>query len=351
MSSGIPSGRAVARTVFVIALAALCIWVLWRFIPALTWALVIAVATWPLRERIVRSGLSSGAAAALLAVGLAILAILPFALFGVEIVRDAEAIADLIGQARHGQLQAPVWLSELPVVGHYAADWWHVHFTTPENASQVLGQSRSAEALQWGRQAGQWLVRRLVVFAFTLLTLLFLYKDGPQLATDAERLAVRLFGAPARRYGRYSIKAVQATVNGLVFVALGEGLVLTTGYIFFRVPHPVLFGVATAVLALVPFGAPVVLAIVSLVLIAASRLSAALLLFVIGGAVIVIIDHTARPALIGGAIRLPFFWALLGVFGGLEAFGIVGLFVGPAIIAVALTIWREALEATGTQPS
>ena len=347
MSNGIPSGRTVARTVFVLALGALCIWVLWRFIPALTWAVVIAVATWPLRERIVRAGLSATATAALLTLCLAVLAILPFALFGAEIARDAEAIADVISQARHGQFSAPEWLADVPLVGAYATDWWHSHFTASESGSRFLGASRPAEAIQWGRQVGQWLVRRLVVFGFTLLTLLFLYKDGRRIAVDAERLALQLFGTPAKRYGRYSIKAVQATVNGLVFVALAEGLVLTVGYILFGVPHPVLFGAATAVLAIIPFGAPIVLAIVSLTLLTASRLAAALLLFVMGVVLIVIVDHTARPALIGGSIRLPFFWALLGVFGGLEAFGIVGLFVGPAILAIALTIWREALENAG----
>jgi predicted PurR-regulated permease PerM len=327
----------------VIGLAALCIWVLWRFIPALIWAVVIAVATWPLRERIVASGRSAAAAAALLTLCLAVLAILPFALFGAEIARDAAAIAEVIGLARHGELEPPAWVSGLPLVGGYAADWWHAQFTTPENAGHLLGQSRSAEALQWGRVAGRWFVRRLVVFGFTLLILPFLYKDGPRLAADAERLALRLFGAPARRYGRYGIKAVQATVNGLVFVALGEGLVLTLGYILFGVPHPVLFGATTAVFGIIPFGAPVVLAIASLTLVATSRVAAALLLFAIGAGLIFVVDHTVRPVLIGGSIRLPFVWALLGVFGGLETFGIVGLFIGPAILAVALTIWREAL--------
>jgi predicted PurR-regulated permease PerM len=343
LASEFPSPRTVARTVFVIGLAALCIWVLWRFIPALAWAVVIAVATWPLRERIVGSGLSPAATGALLTLCLAVLALLPFALFGAEIARDAEAIADVIGQARHGELEPPAWVSGLPLIGGTAADWWHAHFTTPENAGHLLGQSRSGQALQWGREAGRLFVRRLVVFGFTLLTLPFLYKDGPRIAADAEHLALRLFGAPARRYGRYSIKAIRATVNGLVFVALGEGLVLTLGYILFGVPHPVLFGAATAVFGIIPFGAPVVLAIAALTLIAASRPAAGLLLFVIGALLIFAVDHTVRPVLIGGSIRLPFIWALFGVFGGLETFGVVGLFIGPAILAVALTIWREAL--------
>jgi predicted PurR-regulated permease PerM len=87
-----------------------------------------------------------------------------------------------------------------------------------------------------------------------------------------------------------------------------------------------------------------VLGIASLTLVAGARIGAGVILFAAGALLFFIVDHTARPALIGGSIRLPFFWALLGVFGGLETFGIVGLFIGPAILAVALTVWREALE-------
>jgi predicted PurR-regulated permease PerM len=276
---------------------------------------------------------------------------LPFALFGAEIAREAAGIADIVGQARRGELEAPIWLSEFPLVGGYAVEWWHAHFTTPQDGGQLLHRSPSAETLQWGREAGRWIIRRLVTFGFTLLTLLFLYKSGPQIAADAERLAIRVFGAPARRYGRYSIKAIQATVNGLVFVALAEGLVLGIAYAIFGVPHAIFFAAATAVLGIVPFGAPVVLGIAALTLVAAARVGMAILLFAAGSLLFFIVDHTARPALIGGSIRLPFFWALLGVFGGLESFGIVGLFIGPAILAVALTIWREALETPGERPS
>jgi predicted PurR-regulated permease PerM len=344
MANEVFFSRRFARAVFVIALAALCVWLLWRFIPALAWAVVVATATWPLRARMVAAGLPPTTTAALLTLSLGLLVVLPFGLFGAEIAREAAAIADIVAQARRGELEAPTWLSELPLVGSYATDWWHAHFTTPEPSARVLDRSRSSEALQWGREAGQWIIRRLVTLGFTLLTLLFLYNQGPQIARDAERLAIRLFGAPARRYGRFSIKAIQATVNGLVFVALAEGLILGIAYALFGVPHAIFFAAATAVLGVVPFGAPVVLGLAALTLVAAARVGQGILLFGAGALMFFIVDHTARPALIGGSIRLPFFWALLGVFGGLESFGVVGLFIGPAILAVALTIWREALE-------
>ena len=333
-----------ARAGFVAALIALCGWVLWNFIPALTWASVIAIATWPVRQRLVAAGLRPLTAAILLTGGWAVLLLLPLIFFGTELAQAAGSIREIVEQARRGHLETPDWLAQLPAVGRYAAEWWHAHLGTSGNGG-IVDSSQTANALGFGRDIGRFIVRRLVILGFTLLTLLFLYKDGDSVAADAERLAIQLFGPAAERYGRFSVNAVRATVNGLVFVGLIEGIILGIGYAICGVPHPIVFGLATAVLGIVPFGAPVVLAIASLTLIAGSHLVIGLMLLGGGLAAVFILDHTARPAFIGGSIRLPFFWALLGVFGGLEAFGVVGLFLGPAILAVALAIWREAVAA------
>lgn len=332
----------IARAGFVIVLVALCAWILWSFIPALVWASVIGIATWPLRDRLVRAGLRPIAAAVLLTGAWALLLVVPVILFGAALAREASALRQIAEQAGQGRLQAPDWLGQIPAVGQYLVGWWHDHIATP--GSSVIDSSRAVGALGFGRDIGRFVFRRLVILGFTLLALLFLYEDGASLASDAERLATRLFGAAAQRYGRFGITAVRATVNGLVFVGLGEGILLGIVYAICGVPHPIAFAVATAILGIVPFGAPVVLVIASLTLVLGSRLVVGLVMLGVGLIAVFIIDHTVRPALIGGSIRLPFFWALLGVFGGLEALGFVGLFLGPAILAVALAIWREAVE-------
>jgi predicted PurR-regulated permease PerM len=334
----------IARATFVAGLVALCLWVLLDFLPALVWAMVIAIASWPLRGRLVQAGLRPTATAALLTVAFGLLLVLPVLFFGAGIAREAAAIGDIIDQARRGQLQPPDWLGNLPVLGHYASELWRAHLTTPQGASSLPDQPGTA--VEVGRDVGRFVVRRVVIFGFTLLTLFFLYKDGARIARDLEILGVRIFGASAETYGAFSIRALQGTVNGLILVGLAEGALLGVGYALSGVPHPITFAIATAVLGIVPFGAPIVVAIAALTLIFSERLVAALVLLVAGWIAIFIIDHTARPALIGNAIRLPFFWALLGVFGGLEAFGLVGLFIGPAILAVALAIWREAVGGT-----
>lgn len=334
----------IPRAAVAIALVALCLWVVWSFIPALTWAAVIAIATWPIREGLVRIGLKPVIAAILLTFSWAVLLVLPLIFFGTALAQEAGALRDLIEQARRGELEAPDWLAQLPFVGAYVASWWHAHLAAPAAAGgSILDRSQTAGALGFGRDIGRFIVRRLAILGFTLLTLLFLYKDGARIAYGVEKVGIRLLGQPAQHYGRYSVTAVRATVNGLVFIGLMEGLLLGAGYAICGVPHPIAFLLATAILGIVPFGAPAALAVASLTLIATSRAMLGLAMLGAGLVLIFIIDHTARPKLIGGSIQLPFLWALLGVFGGVEAFGIVGLFLGPAILAVALAIWREAV--------
>jgi predicted PurR-regulated permease PerM len=194
------------------------------------------------------------------------------------------------------------------------------------------------------------LIHRLIILGFTLLTLLFVYRDGPQITLQIRDVADRLLGVAARRLGNDAAGAVRATVNGLVLVGMAEGAILGIAYFIAQVPHPLLLGFGTGILATIPFGAPAVFVIAGFILLAQSRLIAAVLLLVFGSVVVFVADHFVRPVLIGRSARLPFLWVLLGIFGGLETFGLLGLFLGPAIMAVALALWRNAVEASA-QPS
>jgi predicted PurR-regulated permease PerM len=106
----------------------------------------------------------------------------------------------------------------------------------------------------------------------------------------------------------------------------------------------VLLGLVTGVLATVPFGAPLVFVVCALALLAQSHTTAAIVLLVFGSVVVFVADHFIRPILIGSSTRLPFLWVLLGIFGGLETFGLIGLFLGPAIMSLIVAMWREGAE-------
>src|SRR3954454_23371961 len=142
------------------------------------------------------------------------------------------------------------------------------------------------------------------------------------------------------------VVAVRGVVNGTVVVAVGEGVIIGIGYLVAGVPHAVLFAILTAAFAMLPLGAWFAFGAAALVMLleGGSGLAAALV-FGWGAVVMVIGDNFVQPGLIGGAARLPFLWALIGIVGGLETFGLVGLFLGPGIMAALLTIWREWVPA------
>jgi predicted PurR-regulated permease PerM len=335
----------IARTALIIAVVAAAIWMLWRFLPALAWAAVLAIATWPLRVAMARRGLGSTAIAALLTLLLALALVLPLIGLGVEAAREGRVIVEAVRDIRQNGLAPPDWLSHVPFFGDSLAAWWRQNLAEPGAARTIFGRTETSGLIAFTRTLGIEVASRLTILVFTLLTLFFLYRDAPRLLDEAHKISDRLFGPPGGHLGRNAVAAVRATVNGLVLVGLGEGAVLGIAYVATGLSHPVLLGLVTGVLATVPFGAPLVFVACALVLLAQAHTTAAIVLLVIGALVVFVADHFIRPILIGSSTRLPFLWVLLGIFGGLESFGLVGLFLGPAIMSVLIAIWREGVEA------
>jgi predicted PurR-regulated permease PerM len=345
----VPQSQRIARLVVTLALALLGLWILWDFVPALVWAIVFAVATWPLYIRFCRPlphGGDSTVMAPLsftLIVGLVFL--VPLAAMAVVLGREVLFIAHVLPTIEETGIPTPVWIADLPLGGHYAAQWWHANIADPHAAAELLGRLDRGVVIDWTRQLGTQLARRSTVLIFTLLTLFFLYRDGARLVRDIEALTLRMVGPQGRRVGVQMVLAVRGTVNGLVLVGMAEGLLLGAAYAVLGVPHPALFGGATAVLAMIPFGAPLIYAVASLVLLGEAGVVSAAILFGFGTVLVFAADHFVRPVLIGGAVKLPFLWVLLGILGGLEGFGLVGLFLGPTVLAALIALWREWVTA------
>jgi len=183
-----------------------------------------------------------------------------------------------------------------------------------------------------------------VLFIVTLLTLFFLFRDGQSLGNKVLAMAERAFGNRCRAIVSHVIDAVHGTVDGLVLVGFAEGLVIGVGYFVTGVPHPIAFSIATSILAAIPFGAPLIFCVASLLLVGLGQAMAGIGLAVFGFVIVFITDHVVRPAVIGGAARIPFLLVLLGILGGLSSLGMVGLFVGPALMAVFVAVWRDLSE-------
>ncbi len=334
----------VARVALGVALVGLGVWTVWGFLPSMAWAAVFAIGTWPLYVR-ARAWIAPGKhnilLPALFTLLVALVFLIPLVLVAVQLAREAHGLTDLARNARASGIPVPDWARQLPGLGPQLAEWWQANLADPAAISDALGRVDGGGMLGFGRTIGAQVTRRVTVFGFTLLTLFFLYRNGPGLSQQMIRASERAFGPSGERVGRQVIASIHGTVDGVVLVGLVEGVIMGIAYAFAGAPHPTLLGALTAVAAMLPFAAPVVFAIVALLIAWNGSVATAIGVFVLGFVIVMVADHVVRPVLIGGATKLPFLWVLFGILGGVETWGLLGLFLGPALMAALILLWRE----------
>lgn len=341
------SQQRVARLILAGALILLGLWVLSGFLGALGWAMILAIATWPLYDRflsLVAEPRRRILAPVLFTFLIALVFVAPLAVAAVAAGRDLNGLIAWALEAERSGVAAPDWLAHVPFMGDQIKEWWSVHLAEPGAVTELLGYADKGTLARLTREIGILIARRLTFFLFTVLTLFFLFKDGVMLGRRFRTLSHRIFGKPGEHLVDVMVSAIRSTADGLVLVGLGEGAFLAIGYVVAGVPHPALLGTFTGLLAMIPFGAPVIFGAASLLLLVKGSLPWAIGLFAYGMVVVLVADHAIRPVLIGGAAKLPFLWVLLGIFGGLATFGVLGLFLGPAIMAALVSLWREWTE-------
>jgi predicted PurR-regulated permease PerM len=343
-SDGASRPQQSAKAALALLLTGLGVWTLHRYLPALIWAAILAIAVWPLYQRAVRRwppGKHSILLPAVFTAALALVFIVPLVTVAVQAGKEVHGVFESIAQARNDGIPPPGWLGHLPVGSQQATNWWQENLATPDSAKALLQKARESQFVSNGPELGAEIAHRGVLFGFTLLTLFFLFKDGDRVTTQMQKASARAFGPAGERVGRQMVASVHGTVDGLVLVGLGEGFIMGSAYVIAGVPHPTLFGLFTAVAAMVPFGAFVAIGAAALFVLVQGSVTAAIVIGVLGMIVSFVADHFFRPTLIGSATRLPFLWVLLGILGGVETWGLLGLFLGPAIMAALMLLWRE----------
>jgi predicted PurR-regulated permease PerM len=329
---------------FRLLLVLLGFWVLRGFFSALAWAVVLAIATWPLYERfttLFSPRRSRDLAPLLFTFLIALVFIVPFGVGVIEIWREMNGVVHWVTTAESSGVPVPELVAKLPYMAPQVTQWWMDNLAAPGAITDLIGRADTGHFARLTQEIGLIIARRLTFFAFTVLTLFFLFRDGAPLGKRFTILCNYLLGPPGGYIAAIAMSAIRGTADGLVLVGLGEGAFLGFAYVIFGVPHPALLGAFTGLLAMIPFGAPVVFLLAGAVLLIKGHIGAAIGMVVFSFIVIMIADHFIRPVLIGGAAKLPFLFVLLGIFGGLETFGLVGLFLGPAIMAALVSMWRE----------
>ena len=343
-----------ARLIGITALAGLavgCLLVLRPFISSLLWAAILAFSTWPifafLRER---ARLPPGLAAGVMVVAMFVLVGLPIVLAAPTRREEIEALsASIEGLLTEGLPGLGAWLEGLPVVGGWIRGW------IGEMEFDLLGL---ADLLRpYAGTITQQVVAVLLAVLSGLAELLlaiflafFFYRDGPAMAGRLKGVMARLGGETGLRMLRLAANVTRGVVWGLVGTAVAQGVLTAFGLWVSGVPQPLLLAVVAGVISIFPVGAPLVWIPASLWLLTQGSTGWGIFMALYGALVISSVDNFIRPWAISRGANLPLLLTILGALGGVFAFGFLGLFLGPVVLAVGYTLMLEFAGAPEEEP-
>ncbi|QTB99403.1 AI-2E family transporter [Alcaligenes sp. SORT26] len=334
----------IARWLLLLLLAAGVYFLKGFLVPVLA-ALIIGLAGWPLYKRlVVRCNGRTALAATLALLVVTVVLVVPLSLALSFAIQEASSFITWALAANRYGTPTPEWIKAMPLMGERLTEYWQVYLGEPhalgELVEMVSGQ-HLGNIYRMVLSATGNVFHLLLTVLFMLITLFFIFKDGDRLLVQLDIVGERILPGRWQRFSRVVPATVNSTVTGMGLIALGEGVVLGIAYWIAGVPSPVLLGVITGFMALIPGGAPLSFTLVSLYLVGSGHLVAGVSLFLWGAIELFIVDKTLRPRLVGGPVKLPFLPTFFGLVGGVQTMGIVGLFIGPVLMALLVAIWRE----------
>ncbi len=340
--------------------AAVCLRVLSPFLTAIAWAIVLAVAFHaPYRwlERRLKGRSDLAAAAASLAIALVVL--LPAGLFLAALATQAAEVAQGVAQrARASEVSSLTAITTHPAVESVLSFVQHrTGWSRPElnrKAAELVAQASGFLAQKSGSLI-LGLFDAVLTFAMTIFLLFFFLRDGREMASAVTEL-LPLDAAARERQVASLGSMLRAIFRGSFLAALTQGVTGGVGWAIAGLPSPVLAGAATSFVALLPIGGSALVWLPGAVALWLTGRPGMAIFLVVWGVVVVsfLADNVLKPILIGGASELGTLTVFLGVFGGLGAFGLLGLFIGPMALALAATlvgVLREMGKTSAAEPA
>ena len=340
-----PSSDITRIVLFVLVLGILLAGTAWTLLPFLSggiWATTIAVATWPALLRV--QGATGGKRwlAVAIMIGLVLLVlIVPFAL-AISALLDAAHRSPAVLRAflTHGLGAPPAWIDNVPLVGKPLLERWNEVAAGGPEALTIVVQPYARSAAAWAIAATGGLGSTAVLILLTIILLTILYANGETAARGVLGFARRLGGDTAERTVILAGQAVRSVALGVVVTALIQALLAGAGLWFSGVPHPGLLTALAFILGLAQLGPlPVLLPSIGWLYWTGNvGWAVALLIY---GLPVAALDNFVRPMLIRRGVELPLLLIMGGVIGGLIGFGVVGLFIGPVVLAATYTLAKD----------
>jgi predicted PurR-regulated permease PerM len=328
-----------ARLTLVALLGIGTIWVLAPFVAALLFAAILCLCTWPLFARLETRLKGRTTLAALLATLILALAVL------VPMAYLAATLADGVGQLitllrpwfESADHAPPDWLASLPLVGEQLDAYWRKLASNQAELAN-LGKQLFEPTRRFLLAAAGLIGQGLLELTLVVFIAFFFYRDGRALAARLARLADKLGGELGARMLGLTQSTIMGVMIGIVGTAAAQGIVALVGFLIAGVPAALLLGAVTFFLSMIPVGPPLIWGGAAWWLYDQGQTGWAIFMLVYGFAVISSVDNLVKPILISRTASLPILLIALGVFGGVLAFGFVGIFLGPVILALGLTL-------------
>lgn len=336
----LPSRNALTWWLALAVLVYLTFKILFPFWEAIVWSLILSAVTWPIYKPLKR-GLRLPDTAAAIVMSLLVLTALavPMALILSSLVREVAPAYNAAVKFLADAPPPPAWLESVPM----AADFWRESFAALHSGSGA-GRQWIAPLLRPGARLLAFFGDTAAQGALSLFTLFFIYRNGERYASQTRAVLHHLFGDTLERLLKPTREALRSVFAGVILAAGAQGLVAGIGYAIAGIDAPILLGVATAVLAIVPFGAVLIWGGSAIALLSTGALWQAAFLVAWGLLLVSTVDNLVRPLVISGTSRLPYLQTFFAIIGGLAVFGLIGLFLGPAILAVWMVLWNEWVQ-------
>lgn len=337
--------RLILAILFLGGMIAVSLWILLPFLPAIVWATTLVIATWPLFRRLeVALWNRRGLAVAAMTLALLVLLVVPLWRAIDIIVKNAGTIG---AWGEHLAVMefppAPAWIAALPMVGESVAGTWNEVGKSGWQEVLQLAKPYAGMATQWFLGAIGGLGLMVVQLLLTIVVAVILYANGEQAAALVVRFGGRLAGERGRQSVILAAQAIRGVALGVVVTALVQSAVGGIGLLVAGVPFAGVLGAVMFFLCLAQLGPALVLvpAVIWMYATGSATLATVLLVFTV---VAMTLDNVIRPVLIRMGADLPLLLILAGVIGGLVAFGLIGIFLGPTILAVGYTLLRAWID-------
>jgi predicted PurR-regulated permease PerM len=318
--------------------------VLWPFTTAILFGATLAIATWPLRQAMIGWGLGRGLTATLLLVLSLLIIALPVLVMAPvltdQLTQGMQSVQNYLAEAP----AQPAWLTNVPFVGGRLGQLWDQMLRAGGDLGAVIAPY-TGTIRQMLLMAAHGFADSVVALALSLIVATMFWMQGATLVEQLHDILGRLGGPTAETTLDAAAGAVLSVAYGVIGTAAIQAVLLTLGLALAGVPGATTLGFVGLLLAISQIGAPLLLLIWG---------GAAWWLFdhdaqgwgafmIVWGLLISMIDNFLKPWLIGLGVHMPMSLTILGVFGGFIAYGFLGLFIGPTLIAVAfilLQAWR-----------